>query len=470
MTAACRLPSKLPTEVTLMERRLRLAVLFLVATLFAACRSGPVVPAPGPTTGVTLSDWVPGASIDALEEDVYVVDIGLFLVGRDGPEQVTAPRMALFPWQRSNVSILNQTSYIQTYGVEVADWAYVADPVVAILQDGIVVEFLVAPGEDPGREALVAFHATAAARDEPMRQARVHFEAGGEGGTIQLPGADHADLAGVRACLLDEPFELGRLPTGPDGRAVAIQMRVRAVGDVTKPPPEDVRPPSFDAPGMGIAGIPDAPPGILLTGEDEAPEPLDLRTILDAAVATHGSLHVELRRVPDRLVEQGAPLPWEQGRTVARYRLDSALVPGAAVTDLRQNAYLQDYERIVVPPDAPPAPNAPVVFEPVIGIVQSGFSARVEAEDEGPVLVVTRGERLSMPDFHTRLEGGLTVTIELPELQIVTERVPLDGRPRLVSLGHREDGRRLWRIMALVRYEPQAAPSDVTAPRPDRAP
>ncbi|MCR4315789.1 MAG: hypothetical protein NUW37_05485 [Planctomycetes bacterium] len=53
---------------------------------------------------------------------------------------VTAPSLAVFNTQRANVTIVNQVSYISDFEVEVAQAAFMADPVISTVQDGIVLD------------------------------------------------------------------------------------------------------------------------------------------------------------------------------------------------------------------------------------------------------------------------------------------------------------------------------------------
>lgn len=55
-------------------------------------------------------------------------------------EVMTAPRLTTFNTQRSNITVVNQISYIRDFDVEVAQSAYIADPVIGIVQDGVVLD------------------------------------------------------------------------------------------------------------------------------------------------------------------------------------------------------------------------------------------------------------------------------------------------------------------------------------------
>ncbi|MEZ6196086.1 MAG: tetratricopeptide repeat protein [Planctomycetota bacterium] len=51
-----------------------------------------------------------------------------------------APRLAVYNNQRANLTLVNQVTYVKDYDVEVAQTAYIADPIVDIIQDGLVLD------------------------------------------------------------------------------------------------------------------------------------------------------------------------------------------------------------------------------------------------------------------------------------------------------------------------------------------
>ncbi|MBI4568770.1 MAG: hypothetical protein HY719_10275 [Planctomycetes bacterium] len=53
---------------------------------------------------------------------------------------VTAPRITVFNTQRANVTLVNQVSYISDFQIEIAQGAFLADPVISSVQDGIVLD------------------------------------------------------------------------------------------------------------------------------------------------------------------------------------------------------------------------------------------------------------------------------------------------------------------------------------------
>jgi len=55
-------------------------------------------------------------------------------------ELVTAPRILVHNTARANLSVLNQIAYVMDYDVEIAQAASIADPIVAVIQDGVILD------------------------------------------------------------------------------------------------------------------------------------------------------------------------------------------------------------------------------------------------------------------------------------------------------------------------------------------
>ncbi len=53
---------------------------------------------------------------------------------------LTAPRLTIYNNQRANLTLTNQIAYVKDYDVEVAQTAFIADPLVDIVQDGLVLD------------------------------------------------------------------------------------------------------------------------------------------------------------------------------------------------------------------------------------------------------------------------------------------------------------------------------------------
>ena len=55
-------------------------------------------------------------------------------------ELVTAPRILVANTARANLSVLNQVAYVQDFDVEIAQAASIADPIIQVIQDGVVLD------------------------------------------------------------------------------------------------------------------------------------------------------------------------------------------------------------------------------------------------------------------------------------------------------------------------------------------
>ncbi len=51
-----------------------------------------------------------------------------------------APSVTVFNTQRANITLINQLTFIQDFDVEVAQTAFIADPIIGIIQDGLVLD------------------------------------------------------------------------------------------------------------------------------------------------------------------------------------------------------------------------------------------------------------------------------------------------------------------------------------------
>ncbi len=54
--------------------------------------------------------------------------------------EMTAPSLTVYNTQRANLSVVNQISFVQDFDVEVAQTAFIADPVIGVIQDGLALD------------------------------------------------------------------------------------------------------------------------------------------------------------------------------------------------------------------------------------------------------------------------------------------------------------------------------------------
>jgi len=74
-----------------------------------------------------LDDFALSAIVRATEKDVRV-------------RELTAPSLTVYNTQRANITVVNQISYVQDFDVEVAQTAFIADPVIGVIQDGLTLD------------------------------------------------------------------------------------------------------------------------------------------------------------------------------------------------------------------------------------------------------------------------------------------------------------------------------------------
>jgi len=55
-------------------------------------------------------------------------------------EIVTAPRIVVHNAARGNLSVLNQVAYVSDFDIEIAQAASIADPIIAVIQDGVILD------------------------------------------------------------------------------------------------------------------------------------------------------------------------------------------------------------------------------------------------------------------------------------------------------------------------------------------
>jgi general secretion pathway protein D len=75
----------------------------------------------------------------------YLDDISLSAIVRATEKsanirELTAPSLTVFNTQRANISVVAQISFIQDFDVEVAQTSFIADPVIGVIQEGLVLD------------------------------------------------------------------------------------------------------------------------------------------------------------------------------------------------------------------------------------------------------------------------------------------------------------------------------------------
>ncbi|HVS18081.1 MAG TPA: hypothetical protein VMT18_05735, partial [Planctomycetota bacterium] len=103
-------------------------------------------------------------------------------------ELVTAPKILVFNTARSNIAVLNQVAYVQDFDVEIAQAASIADPIVNVVPDGVVLDVRPVVSADR-RFIMMELRPTVAVLKRPIQQ--IATTLGSQNTvTIQLPELD----------------------------------------------------------------------------------------------------------------------------------------------------------------------------------------------------------------------------------------------------------------------------------------
>jgi type II secretory pathway component GspD/PulD (secretin) len=123
----------------------------------------------------------------------YLNDLQMELVLRavaknERRELVTAPRLLVFNTARANISVMNQVAYVQDFDVEIAQAASIADPIIKVVEDGVVLDVHPVVSADR-RFVMMELRPTVATLKRPIKE--VATTLGSQNSvTIQLPELD----------------------------------------------------------------------------------------------------------------------------------------------------------------------------------------------------------------------------------------------------------------------------------------
>lgn len=124
----------------------------------------------------------------------YLNDIQLEMILRavsksERVELVTSPRISVHNAARGNLSVLNHVAYVQDFNVEIAQAASIADPIVNVVQDGVILDVRPVISADR-RFITLEMRPTIAQLRRPIRE--VVTTLGSQNSvTIQLPEVDY---------------------------------------------------------------------------------------------------------------------------------------------------------------------------------------------------------------------------------------------------------------------------------------
>ncbi len=100
-------------------------------------------------------------------------------------ETVTAPRVTVNNGARANVSVLNQVAYVQDFDVQIAQAASIADPIIKVIQDGVILDVRPVVSADL-QYITLELRPTIAQLQRPIREAPTTLGTSNSV-TIQLP-------------------------------------------------------------------------------------------------------------------------------------------------------------------------------------------------------------------------------------------------------------------------------------------
>lgn len=120
----------------------------------------------------------------------YLEDIELEAILRavekdERTQIVNAPSLLVHDSQRANLSVLNQVSYVRDFEVEVSQAAVIADPVIDVIQDGVILDVLPIVSADR-RFVTLEIRPTVATLDRPIDEFQTSLGVGNPV-TLQLP-------------------------------------------------------------------------------------------------------------------------------------------------------------------------------------------------------------------------------------------------------------------------------------------
>ena len=343
--------------------------------------------------------------------------------GQDG-RSVVAPTLLTVPGRPSSVEVFEQLAYVRDFDVERKDDAFIADPVIGILQDGAVVE-VTALRDGAGGATTLAWEVRTAEVRRPLETFPARDLSGAEM-TIQLPSLHRADAAGVRR-LEDGVWSLlARLPDA-GGRPFSVLARVKPVR-LNDGREDDGSAEAADGGRATTVFEGDSLPARAARGEigDAAPGLLEVRGVVLRTDLAAGSV-VEAEAA-SRALDGAVPLD------PADFGVATGLVRGARACCLLQESYLKDY--------AIEGVGGLATADPEVGEQVSGLVAEVE---EGGALRLTWN---STPDWQryqftpdADAAAGRRLALERPTATVREARVfPAEGT-RLVVLSRLEDGR-----------------------------
>jgi len=410
-----------------------LAILFLVA----ACASAPKPPpddpffrlplAPDPTPAGANSGAA-GGSTESGVPQAYTITFRFFSGGDATP--LSAPVLTTLAGQRASITLVNQMSFVQDFDVEVVDGKVLADPIVGIIQDGLVVDVVARPVEGTDRIAFT-WGLMSSELAKPIRVKHVPLSAVTAPVSIQFPSIPIVSAVGRTLLVPGEDTLLAEAPTA-DGTGMLVTVRVEPTALAGGPPLEGEE--ILLTPTLVLGA---SEPATLFTEAANLPAPtssglLELMVVRLQSPLPRESLHLD-PMTAELALERMKP------ETLRTIRLRTGADPLAKASLLLQKSYLKDYET--------PESEHGTLLDPVIDNLVVGLTAEVRVQNGTPTLVWEFSTLLNLEDYTTRV-GDAVATVELPEILIRSGALPLRSAVNLADIGPLSDG---TRIALLVR-------------------
>jgi hypothetical protein len=156
-------------------------------------------------------------------------------------ESLNDSRLSLFSDRSGYISVVNQIAFISAFEVEKSADALIADPVVGVLQDGILVR--VRPMRVSDGTVSLALSLSKTDVEHPIRSSEVRIPGTEHPVTLQLPIACRQELRSDFALRPDECAVLsGLAPSDPERRLLAFVTAAPLAPGAAPAPPRSTGP------------------------------------------------------------------------------------------------------------------------------------------------------------------------------------------------------------------------------------
>jgi hypothetical protein len=419
---------------------MRFAIAATALLLVAAC-SAPPTPRPDPFFGLPLEGGRDGArspAADATSDDdaeAYRVSLRFFpdVPGfATAPGALGAPVLLVRPGEPARIDVTNSVSYVQDFELEVAEDAWIAEPRIEAVCDGLFVELVARQGDAPG-EAVLSWHVRVSDLSRPIPVRNVLLGDGTSTGTLQLPAVRTSEAAGRTRLRFGEETRLGRVPAWPAwGAPMDLTVTARI-----EPVPFPGRPGSADHDADAAPGDHDP---VLSVAKPLPPgtAPIEIAVVRLSRVPQAGTLHLS-RTAAERV------LPSLGFAREKSFVLDTPTEEGTRVACVLEQAYVGDF-------DVEVSSTAHLV-DPVVKRIRVGFDGRVENRDGIPTLVWSMRSLTALDTCGTMVAGRRAVRVDVPSIAAAAGTLPIRSHTNLVAISPLATG---GALAVLVRTAPSS--------------